>query len=115
MATAPMTDAEVLKAIAELVKKPYNKECFDCGDKGPGYVCLNEGVFVCNGVPARARAARARARAHAARARRARGDRRSARPPTHPRAQAARSTTDTSRTARRACPCPSSRPRTWRT
>ena len=103
MATAPMTDAEVLKAIAELVKKPYNKECFDCGDKGPGYVCLNEGVFVCNGVPARARAARAR------------GDRRSARPPTHPRAQAARSTTDTSRTARRACPCPSSRPRTWRT
>src|SRR6185312_12897446 len=43
-----MNDADVAKGIAELRKKPYIKECFDCGDKGPSYVCLNEGVFVCN-------------------------------------------------------------------
>ena len=31
-----------------LRKQPCNKKCFDCGEKGPTYVVMKYGVFVCS-------------------------------------------------------------------
>ena len=34
--------------IEQLKKKPCNKSCFDCGEKGTTYVCMNFGTFICS-------------------------------------------------------------------
>lgn len=36
-----------LKVLRELVTQPQNKKCFDCGQRGPTYVNMTIGAFVC--------------------------------------------------------------------
>lgn len=36
-----------LEKIKALRKKKYNKSCFNCGEKGPSYICTNFSIFVC--------------------------------------------------------------------
>lgn len=40
-------DDKVLKTLRELVAVGGNKECFDCGQKGPTYINMTIGSFVC--------------------------------------------------------------------
>lgn len=40
-------DDKVLKTLRELVTVGGNKECFDCGQKGPTYINMTIGSFVC--------------------------------------------------------------------
>ncbi|XP_021700514.1 arf-GAP domain and FG repeat-containing protein 1 isoform X2 [Aedes aegypti] len=40
-------DDKVLKTLRELVSVGGNKECFDCGQKGPTYINMTIGSFVC--------------------------------------------------------------------
>uniref|UniRef100_A0A2M4ALL3 Putative gtpase-activating protein n=1 Tax=Anopheles triannulatus TaxID=58253 RepID=A0A2M4ALL3_9DIPT len=40
-------DDKILKTLRELVSIGGNKECFDCGQKGPTYVNMTIGSFVC--------------------------------------------------------------------
>lgn len=40
-------DDKVLKTLRELVAIGGNKECFDCGQKGPTYINMTIGSFVC--------------------------------------------------------------------
>ncbi|XP_012281045.1 arf-GAP domain and FG repeat-containing protein 1 [Orussus abietinus] len=40
-------DEKNLKILRELVSQPGNKECFDCGQRGPTYVNMTIGSFVC--------------------------------------------------------------------
>lgn len=36
-----------LKILRELVTQTHNKKCFDCGQRGPTYVNMTIGAFVC--------------------------------------------------------------------
>jgi hypothetical protein len=36
-----------LKVLREIAALPENKTCFDCGQKGPTYVNMTIGSFVC--------------------------------------------------------------------
>ena len=36
-----------LKILRDLVTQPQNKKCFDCGQRGPTYVNMTIGAFVC--------------------------------------------------------------------
>lgn len=36
-----------LKILRDLVAQPQNKKCFDCGQRGPTYVNMTIGAFVC--------------------------------------------------------------------
>lgn len=40
-------DERNLKTLRELVSQPGNKECFDCNQRGPTYVNMTIGSFVC--------------------------------------------------------------------
>uniref|UniRef100_A0A182YII9 Uncharacterized protein n=1 Tax=Anopheles stephensi TaxID=30069 RepID=A0A182YII9_ANOST len=40
-------DDKILKTLRELVGVGGNKECFDCGQKGPTYINMTIGSFVC--------------------------------------------------------------------
>lgn len=40
-------DDKILKTLRELVSIGGNKECFDCGQKGPTYINMTIGSFVC--------------------------------------------------------------------
>lgn len=40
-------DDKILKTLRELVAVGGNKECFDCGQKGPTYINMTIGSFVC--------------------------------------------------------------------
>lgn len=40
-------DEKNLKILRELVSLPGNKECFDCRQRGPTYVNMTIGSFVC--------------------------------------------------------------------
>ena len=40
-------DEKHLKMLRELVALPHNKHCFDCGQRGPTYVNMTLGAFVC--------------------------------------------------------------------
>eukprot|EP00013_Stygamoeba_regulata_P026210 CAMPEP_0177657998 /NCGR_PEP_ID=MMETSP0447-20121125/16551_1 /TAXON_ID=0 /ORGANISM="Stygamoeba regulata, Strain BSH-02190019" /LENGTH=301 /DNA_ID=CAMNT_0019162525 /DNA_START=76 /DNA_END=978 /DNA_ORIENTATION=+ len=35
------------RALKALMREPENKRCFDCGEPGPFYVCLDFGTFIC--------------------------------------------------------------------
>lgn len=36
-----------LKTLREIVALPHNKHCFDCNQRGPTYVNMTIGSFVC--------------------------------------------------------------------
>jgi Arf-GAP domain and FG repeat-containing protein 1 len=40
-------DERNLKTLREIVSQPGNKECFDCNQRGPTYVNMTIGSFVC--------------------------------------------------------------------
>lgn len=40
-------DEKHLKILRELVSKPANRTCFDCNQKGPTYINMTIGSFVC--------------------------------------------------------------------
>jgi hypothetical protein len=40
-------DDKILKTLREMVTVGGNKTCFDCGQKGPTYVNMTIGSFVC--------------------------------------------------------------------
>lgn len=40
-------DERNLKTLREFVSQPGNKECFDCNQRGPTYVNMTIGSFVC--------------------------------------------------------------------
>lgn len=40
-------DEKNLKLLRELASQPHNKKCFDCGQRGPTYVNMTIGSFVC--------------------------------------------------------------------
>lgn len=37
------------QAIRALQRKKSNKQCMECGERGPGYVCTNFNTFICTG------------------------------------------------------------------
>ena len=39
---------EISAKLNELKKREENKKCFDCGEKGTTYVCINFGTFICS-------------------------------------------------------------------
>ena len=39
---------ELAQKLDQLKKKDENKQCFDCGEKGTTYVCINFGTFICS-------------------------------------------------------------------
>jgi len=40
-------EEEMLKTLREIASVPPNKQCFDCGQKGPTYLNMTIGAFVC--------------------------------------------------------------------
>ena len=40
-------DEKHLKILREMVALPHNKQCFDCHQRGPTYVNMTIGSFVC--------------------------------------------------------------------
>mmetsp|Transcript_18058 Transcript_18058/g.22204 ORF Transcript_18058/g.22204 Transcript_18058/m.22204 type:complete len:505 (+) Transcript_18058:142-1656(+) len=44
-----MSGQDYQKVIRELQRKKSNKQCMECGERGPGYVCTNFNTFVCTG------------------------------------------------------------------
>lgn len=47
MASSRAQEEKNAKAIRELMKLPANKQCFDCGQKGPVYANCSIGTFIC--------------------------------------------------------------------
>jgi CRISPR/Cas system CMR-associated protein Cmr1 (group 7 of RAMP superfamily) len=47
MASKKKQDEKNLKLLRELVSLPCNKHCFDCQQRGPTYVNMTIGSFVC--------------------------------------------------------------------
>ena len=48
MATAKRKlDDKHLKMLRELVSLPHNKHCFDCNQRGPTYINMTIGSYVC--------------------------------------------------------------------
>lgn len=47
MASKRKQDEKNLKTLRELASKEHNKKCFDCGQRGPTYVNMTIGSFVC--------------------------------------------------------------------
>ena len=45
--TTKKQDEKHLKIVRELSSLPHNKKCFDCGQRGPTYVNMTIGSFVC--------------------------------------------------------------------
>lgn len=45
--TRKKQDEKNLKTLRELVSLPHNKYCFDCNQRGPTYVDVTIGSFVC--------------------------------------------------------------------
>ena len=39
---------ELSQKLDKLKKKEENKKCFDCGEKGTTYVCMDFGTFICS-------------------------------------------------------------------
>ena len=48
MATNAAAAKEISLKINKMKEKDENKKCFDCGEKGTTYVCLNFGTFICS-------------------------------------------------------------------
>ena len=40
-------DEKHLKILREMVSMPFNKQCFECQQRGPTYVNMTVGAFVC--------------------------------------------------------------------
>ncbi|XP_071838255.1 uncharacterized protein [Apostichopus japonicus] len=47
MASKRKQDEKNLKTLRELASREHNKKCFDCGQRGPTYVNMTIGSFVC--------------------------------------------------------------------
>jgi len=45
--TKKKQDEEHLKMLREMVSLQYNKQCFDCHQRGPTYLNMTIGSFVC--------------------------------------------------------------------
>jgi len=45
--TKKKQDEDHLKILREMVALPYNKHCFDCHQRGPTYLNMTIGSFVC--------------------------------------------------------------------
>ena len=43
-----ITAKEITLKLNKMKTKEENKKCFDCGEKGTTYVCLNFGTFICS-------------------------------------------------------------------
>ena len=39
---------ELSLKLDKIKKREENKKCFDCGEKGTTYVCMNFGTFICS-------------------------------------------------------------------
>ena len=39
---------ELSQKLDKIKKREENKKCFDCGEKGTTYVCINFGTFICS-------------------------------------------------------------------
>ena len=39
---------EISQKLDKIKKREENKKCFDCGEKGTTYVCINFGTFICS-------------------------------------------------------------------
>ena len=46
-------DDKNLKIIREIAALPANKQCIDCGQRGPTYVNMTIGAFVCTACSGR--------------------------------------------------------------
>lgn len=47
MATAKQQEEKRIKTLRRMVALPHNRNCFDCGQRGPTYVNMTIGAYIC--------------------------------------------------------------------